>query len=80
VGTALRHSSGDRGYALIKTIAPLTRELAQAAAYEEETRTRAVEIRAVLQLQITRNWVLRFKAHGPSGLIDLRAPDQPGAS
>jgi hypothetical protein len=28
-------------------------------------------------LQIVRDWVLKFNAHGPSGLIDRRAPGQP---
>jgi transposase len=28
-------------------------------------------------LQVVRDWVLRFNAHGPEGLIDRKAPGQP---
>ena len=52
------------------------RLLALAAIYEGATRTRAAEIGGVT-LQIVRDWVLKFNAHGPSGLIDRRAPGQP---
>jgi transposase len=52
------------------------RLLALAAIYEGATRTRAAEIAGVT-LQIVRDWVLKFNAHGPSGLIDRRAPGQP---
>ena len=47
-----------------------------AAIYEGATRTRAAEIGGVT-LQIVRDWVLKFNTHGPSGLIDRRAPGQP---
>jgi transposase len=52
------------------------RLLSLAAIYEGATRTRAAEIGGVT-LQIVRDWVLKFNAHGPSGLIDRRAPGQP---
>src|SRR5262249_49919503 len=28
-------------------------------------------------LQVARDWVLRFNAHGPEGLIDRKAPGRP---
>jgi len=52
------------------------RLLALAAIYEGATRTRAAEIGGVT-LQIVRDWVLKFNMHGPSGLIDRRAPGRP---
>jgi transposase len=52
------------------------RLLSLAAIYEGDPRTRAAEIGGVT-LQIVRDWVLKFNAHGPSGLIDRRAPGQP---
>ena len=30
-----------------------------------------------MTLQIVRDWVLRFNADGPDGLIDRKAPGQP---
>ena len=36
----------------------------------------AAEIGGVT-LQVVRDWVLRFNAHGPEGLIDRKAPGQP---
>ena len=30
-----------------------------------------------MTLQVVRDWVLRFNAHGPEGLIDRKAPGQP---
>ena len=52
------------------------RLLALAAIYEGGTRTEAAKIGAVT-LQIVRDWVLRFNAHGPEGLIDRKAPGRP---
>ena len=40
------------------------------------TRTDAAEIGGVT-LQIVRDWVVKFNAHGPDGLIDRKAPGQP---
>src|ERR1700745_2591331 len=52
------------------------RLLALAATYEGATRTEAARIGGVT-LQIVRDWVLKFNAHGPEGLIDRKAPGQP---
>ena len=49
------------------------RLLALAAVYEGATRTEASKIGGVT-LQIIRDWVLKFNAHGPDGLIDRKAP------
>jgi transposase len=51
------------------------RLLALAAVYEGATRTEAAKIGGVT-LQIVRDWVLRFNAYGPDGLIDRKAPGQ----
>ena len=51
------------------------RLLALAAIYDGATRTEAAKIDGV-GLQVVRDWVLRFNAHGPDGLIDRRAPGQ----
>jgi len=52
------------------------RLLALAAIYDGSTRTEAARIGGVT-LQIVRDWVLKFNAHGPTGLIDRNAPGQP---
>jgi len=52
------------------------RLLALAAIYDGATRTEAARIGDV-SLQIVRDWVLKFNAFGPDGLIDRRAPGQP---
>jgi len=52
------------------------RLLALAAIYEGATRTEAAKIGGVT-LQIVRDWVLKFNAQGPDGLIDRKAPGQP---
>jgi transposase len=52
------------------------RLLALAAIYDGAGRTQAAAIGGVT-LQIVRDWVLRFNAHGPEGLIDRKAPGQP---
>jgi transposase len=51
------------------------RLLALAAIYDGSTRTQAAKIGGVT-LQIVRDWVLKFNAHGPSGLIAGKAPGQ----
>jgi len=52
------------------------RLLALAAIYEGASRTEAAKIGGVT-LQIIRDWVLKFNALGPDGLIDRKAPGQP---
>src|SRR4051812_3895441 len=49
------------------------RLLALAAIYDGASRTEAAQIGGVT-LQIVRDWVLRFNAHGPDGLLTGRAP------
>ena len=52
------------------------RLLALAAIYEGASRTEAARIGGVT-LQIVRDWVVKFNAHGPDGLIDRKPPGQP---
>jgi putative transposase len=52
------------------------RLLALAAVEDGATRTEAAKIGGVT-LQIVRDWVVKFHAHGPDGLIDRKAPGQP---
>ena len=52
------------------------RLLALAAVFDGATRTEAARIGGVT-LRIVRDWVLRFNAEGPSGLVDRKAPGQP---
>ncbi|MFD2224168.1 transposase, partial [Microvirga arabica] len=52
------------------------RLLALAAIYEGASRTAAARIGGVT-LQIVRDWVLKFNAQGPDGLIDCKPPGQP---
>ena len=52
------------------------RLLALAAIYDGATRTEAAQIGGV-GLQVIRDWVLKFNAHGPDGLVDRKAPGQP---
>ena len=57
--------------------APRTRRLlALAVIYEGSPRTKAAEIGGV-GLQTVPDWVLRFNAHGPDGVLDRKAPGQP---
>ena len=51
------------------------RLLALAEIYDGGRRTDAARIGAV-RLQVIRDWVLRFNAQGPDGLIDRKAPGQ----
>src|SRR6201997_5119512 len=52
------------------------RLLALAAIYDGASRTEAAKIGGVT-VQIVRDWVLKFNADGPAGLIDRKAPGQP---
>jgi transposase len=49
------------------------RLLALAAIYDGATRTEAARIGGVT-LQIVRDWVMKFNAMGPDGLVDRKAP------
>jgi transposase len=49
------------------------RLLALAAIYDGATRTEAAKIGGV-GLQVVRDWVVKFNAQGPNGLIDRKAP------
>lgn len=52
------------------------RLLALAAIYEGASRSQAARIGGVT-LQIVRDWVVKFNAHGPKGLIDRKPPGRP---
>lgn len=52
------------------------RLLALASIYEGASRTDAARIGGVT-LQIVRDWVLKFNASGPDGLVDRKAPGPP---
>jgi putative transposase len=52
------------------------RLLALAAIYDGATRSEAAKIGGV-GLQIVRDWVLRFNARGPDGLVDGKSPGHP---
>src|SRR5476651_1869668 len=52
------------------------RLLALAAIYDGARRTEAAKIGGV-GLQIIRDWVIRFNARGPDGLLTGKAPGQP---
>jgi transposase len=52
------------------------RLLALAAIYDGATRSEAAEIGGVTR-QIVRDWVVKFNAEGPAGLIDRKPPGQP---
>src|ERR1700736_4135873 len=52
------------------------RLLALAAIYEGASRTEAAKIGGV-RLQIARDWVIKFNAHGSERLIDRKLPGQP---
>ena len=58
-----------------KNAAQARRLLALAAIYEGGTRTEAAQIGGVT-LQIVRDWVLKFNAQGPEGLIDRKPTGQ----
>lgn len=52
------------------------RLLALASIYDGDTRGEAAKIGGVT-LQVIRDWVLRFNARGPDGLMNGKAPGQP---
>jgi transposase len=52
------------------------RLLALAVICEGGRRTQAAKVGGVT-LQVVRDWVLRFNAHGPEGLIDRKPPGHP---
>jgi transposase len=73
----------DFGAAALRTAARKTKDAAQArrllalaAIYDGASRTEAAKIGGVT-LQIVRDWVLRFNAQGPDGLIGRKPPGQP---
>ena len=59
-----------------KHAAQARRLLALAAIYDGATRAEATRIGGVT-LQIVRDWVVKFNAAGPDGLVDRKAPGQP---
>ncbi len=59
-----------------KDAAQARRLLSLAAVHGGATRTEAARIGGVTP-QIVRDWVLRFNAEGPDGLVDRKAPGQP---
>jgi len=59
-----------------KHAAQARRLLALAAVYEGATRTEAAKVGGATA-QIVRDWVIRFNAAGPEGLIDRKAPGRP---
>jgi transposase len=59
-----------------KDAAQSRRLLALAAIYDGASRSEAARLGSVT-LQIVRDWVLRFNAAGPEGLVDRKAPGQP---
>jgi len=66
-----------RGFARQTKDGPQARRLlALAAIYDGASRTEAAKIGGV-GLQIIRDWVLRFNAHGPDGLLNGKSPGQP---
>src|SRR5690349_21290339 len=73
----------DFNAAALRTIARRTKDgpqarrlLALAAIYEGATRTEAARIGGVT-VQIVRDWVVKFNAHGPEGLVNRKPPGQP---
>jgi transposase len=74
---------GDFDAARVRAIARRSKDapqarrlLALAAIYDGATRTDAAKIGDVT-LQIVRDWVVRFNAEGPDGLLNRKAPGQP---
>src|SRR3982750_3503769 len=66
-----------RGIARTTKDGPQARRLlALAAIYDGATRTAAARIGGVT-VQIVRDWVVKFNAHGPAGLINRKPPGQP---
>jgi putative transposase len=74
---------GDFDASRLRSLAKRTKDgpqarrlLALAAIYDGATRTEAARIGGV-GLQIIRDWVIRFNANGPVGLLNGKAPGQP---
>ncbi len=74
---------GDFDAAQLRAVARRTKDAAQtrrllalAAVYDGASRTAAALIGGVT-LQIVRDWVVKFNASGPTGLIDRKPPGQP---
>lgn len=66
-----------RGLARLSKSAPQARRLlALAQIYDGGSRSEAARIGGVT-LQIVRDWVIRFNARGPDGLLDGKAPGKP---
>ena len=66
-----------RGLAKKSKDSPQARRLLTLAAiYDGATRTEAAKIGGV-GLQIIRDWVVRFNARGPDGLLNIKPPGQP---
>jgi len=59
-----------------KDAAQARRLQALASIYDGSSRTEAARVGAVT-VQIVRDWVVKFNAHGPAGLIDRKPPGQP---
>ena len=53
------------------------RLLALAAIYDGASSDREAAKIGGVTLQIVRDWVMKFNAHGPEGLIDCKPPGQP---
>ena len=59
-----------------KDAAQARRLLALATIHDGASRTEAARVGAVT-VQIVRDWVVKFNAQGPAGLIDRKPPGQP---
>src|SRR2546423_1231379 len=55
---------------------PSPRPFGPGAIYDGATRTAAARLGGVT-VQIVRDWVVKFNAHGPEGLINRKPPGQP---
>jgi transposase len=77
IGLRSDYSSDElRGLAKASRDAKQTRRLlALASIYDGGSRTAAARTGGV-GLQIVRDWVVRFNAEGPAGLLDRKAPGQ----
>ena len=71
---------GDYDGAILRGLARLSKDanqtrrlLSLALIYDGGRRSKAADLGGV-SLQIIRDWVLRFNAQGPGGLIDRKAP------
>src|SRR5450432_1718732 len=74
---------GDFTAAQLRRLAKKTKDgpqarrlLALAVIYDGGTRSEAAKLGGV-GLQIVRDWVVRFNARGPDGLLDGKSPGQP---